>query len=247
MDDQVYKSWTSPYTAREERQVPNGGGAWNSTLISIFENETKIGEFQRNYPSYGVSTFAPFQRNGQWYALYAPRYTGLQVMRLPDCTPLGGEACGGNGFCPVEVWVPTYQERLRKGYTEEELQKYPKANWGWLSQDSISREYDQGLWKPDSPILFEDFALVTGCIWGDDNSWKLELRDLSQAAEGILKSVPGWGYHPLWGELRESVRLYSDTQLGGEPRKYLNIEFAEITQKRVFCDAETLEPVCKEE
>lgn len=221
---------TKMYSAKIDGEVKDG---WGKTLIGIYQDETKIGEFERNYHSFGDTTFAPFRRDGKWYALYSTNYTSLNVMSLPDCKPVCAEPAVSTGFCPVEVWVPQYQESFRKGYVGEELKKYPECNHGWLSQDEITREYDLDLWRMDQPILYESFAFVTGCVWGDDTSWKLEVRDISKAHDGIITTVQEWGYHPLWElPLREAVRLHAFAQRAGKRELSVNITFAkQITQR----------------
>jgi hypothetical protein len=43
-------------------------------------------------------------------ALYSPSYTATRILALPECVDLGGEEPGNYGFCPVELFVPTYAE-----------------------------------------------------------------------------------------------------------------------------------------
>jgi hypothetical protein len=50
------------YTAKKLENVSNGEGSWQSTRIGIFKDDIQVGEFLRNYGSYGESTFVPFRR-----------------------------------------------------------------------------------------------------------------------------------------------------------------------------------------
>lgn len=42
-----------------------------------------------------------------------------------------------------------------------------------------------------------DFGFVSGCIWGDDSSWKIEVLDLSQLREGKISRSARFGYIEL--------------------------------------------------
>jgi hypothetical protein len=35
---------------------------------------------------------------------------------------------------------------------------------------------------------------VAGCVWGDDSSWKLQVFDLSKAAQGTITRSERFGY-----------------------------------------------------
>lgn len=48
-----------------------------------------------------------------------------------------------------------------------------------------------------------DLGFVSGCVWGDDSSWKVECLDLTRVSEGILKRDSRLGYF----ELPEKVNL----------------------------------------
>ena len=93
------------YTVETE-EVPNKKGCWSSTLVKIFQDGKEIGNYLRNYSSYGKTTFCPFTKDGKDYALYSKHYTATRIMSLPDCKDLGGEEPDDHGFCPVEFYVP---------------------------------------------------------------------------------------------------------------------------------------------
>lgn len=193
----------------------------------IYLDENKIGEFKRNYDSYGNTSFASFERNGEWYALYSRSYVALSVMKLPSCEYINGEnESDGFGFCPVEVYIPQYQWTLDKGYTPQELidKKIPECNHKWVGRDRESKEYDPDLWDKEKPTFYENFAFVSGCIWGDDSSWKIEVRDISQAHNGIITTVGDFGYHELANyPLKKCVSLYGLDRFVGEDRESTNI------------------------
>lgn len=222
------------YTAKELGKVSNGKGYWESTRIGVFQDDVQVGEFLRNYSGYGVSSFAPFRRGDNWYALYSPNYTCIKIMSLPDCKEIGGETPESFGFCPVEIYIPEYQLSKVAGTSEEKLHLYPKANHHWLKKDRESKEYDPDLFNKDmdanyefvhveKEIFHENFAFVSGCVFGDDRSWKIELRDISQAHKGIIKKVKDWGYYELPDlPLKECVRLSAFERFVGEDKDAIN-------------------------
>ncbi len=184
-----------------------------TVAIYDIEDRNVVGSYERNYHSFGEETFAPFRRGDNWFALYSRSYVAISVMELPSCKYLGGEdEVDSCGFCPVEIWVPTYQIEVEAAMPPEELKKYPKENWHWLSVDRYSKEYNRDLWEPDKEVFHENFAFIAGCVWGDDSSWKIEVRDISRAHEGIIKPINGWGYYPMAyqvNDLRQAIRLYN--------------------------------------
>jgi hypothetical protein len=55
----------------------------------------------------------------------------------------------------------------------------------------------QHQYVPVGPLTYHPFGFVSGCVWGDDSSWKLQYLDLSRAAEGILRREERFGYLEL--------------------------------------------------
>ncbi len=184
-------------------QVPTKPGCWNYLKVEIFMNDeiaayeggtivtrtipVKIGEYERNYSSM-METFHPFEQNGKHYALYSPEYTATRIMSLPDCKDIGGEESNSFGFCPVEYAVWHDQEEY-DGHVkclesdspvlQEHYKKYP-----------VDREKLAGM-------VNGHFGFVSGCIWGDDTSWKIQALDLSEAHKGIIKRSDWFGYMEL--------------------------------------------------
>jgi hypothetical protein len=223
------------YTARKIETVKNAPGTWRSTKIGVFKDSEQIGEFLRNYEAYGETTFAPFKRDGKWYALYSPIYDRIGVMSLPDCKPVD-MIDQEHGFCPVEIYIPEYQWFLKEKKPEDQLHKYPECNWVWLRKDLEEKEYDPDLFNKnmnsdykyvdvEKETFYEDFAFVSGCFWGDDSSWKIELYDISKAHLGIVKKVPEWGYYELPNlPLKECVKLYGFKRDMGETHNAMNVQ-----------------------
>jgi hypothetical protein len=175
---------------------PPRGGHWGASLVKVFDGDVQVGDYERNYPSFATSTFEPFEQDGRWYALYSRHYTATRVMRLPDCTDLGGEEPATHGFCPVELYVPRYRKvSLRERATgkqredwsfEDGASRIPVRNWNDLGYDVTI-----GPWESLTT------GFVAGCIWGDDRSWKLEVIDLSKAADGEIVRSARFGYLEL--------------------------------------------------
>ncbi len=77
---------------------------------------------------------------------------------------------------------------------------------------------------PDQGLVGE-WGFLSGCVWGDDSSWKIRHINLSRASEGIIEQSEKFGYLPMPSRLslRESVELGSYSN--GEKSNH-EIEFA---------------------
>jgi len=174
---------------------------WNTLLVEIFDQGVKIGEYKRNYSSM-YNTFVPFEKDGKWYALYSKDYTATRIMSLPDCKDLGGEDPHGFGFCPVDYYVPRYyiyrDDKMEfRIYENEEEEDLPEGQQ-WI---------------------YEGYALLAGCVWGDDTSWKLQYIDLSQCDKGIIERTDKFGYMELYGDtILSSVTVDEDSITVAEKR-----------------------------
>ena len=94
------------YQAKIVEKVETRPGCWGYLRVGVFDGETQIGEYLRNYPGLAEGTFFPFKSGERWFALYSRDYTATRIMSLPDCADLGGEDRHSHGFCPVEYYVP---------------------------------------------------------------------------------------------------------------------------------------------
>lgn len=178
-------------------QVITKDPGWNYSLVEIFDGETRIGDYTRNYPSFAEATFCPFEANGIWYALYSARYTKTRVMRLPDCVDIGGEDASPGGFCPVEYHVPTYRPAIGRDAsgaivgeewrTGRHASKRPEGE-EWTVRDVRYRQHG---------TCHLPFAFVAGCVWGDDASWKVEIIDLRRVADGVIERSARFGHVEL--------------------------------------------------
>jgi hypothetical protein len=202
--------------------IQNQPGTWDSTKVSIYYDEDYdvisdashpgrlIGEYIRNYSSFGAMTFHPFRMNNEWYAVYSTHYTATRIMKLhvDRIEDWCGEEPDGAGFCPVEFYVPHYVE------TE---QKYTAGNGETKSFKVFTVDCD--VTNPELREEFEgteyvrdaycNFGFLCGCHWGDDTSWKIRYMDLSQVPEKILTISEKFGYWqmPPTLTLRECVDM----------------------------------------
>ena len=110
------------YDARVLEKIPNPPGprgepTWNSIRVGVFEispeGERQIGEYIRDYTTL-FRTFHHFRLGDEHYALYSRSHTATRVMQLPSCLDLGGEEPSGEGFCPVEYYVPCRDETVEE-------------------------------------------------------------------------------------------------------------------------------------
>lgn len=179
-----------------------------------------LGSYIRNYGT-AFDTFFPFQLNGKDLALYSPDYTATRIMELPSCRDIGGEDRDEMGFCPVDYFIPTYidQEVIyrtnNKSFPPERISTRRINNPADEDLCESERKYsyvngvtrqeceDVSTYRPLTPLLYYPFGFVAGCIWGDENSWKVQYLDLSKAEKGILGREERFGYI----ELPENLRL----------------------------------------
>lgn len=192
------------------RLIPNPmGGGWHHSQVTIYDDGREIGGYDRNYGAFGDSTFEPFELGGRWYALYSPDYTCTRIMSLPDCLDIGGEEPNSAGFCPVELFVPRY--RIQTVVDTSTNRKFETMRFESQADERPDVHPLEGTTFEFGPWASLDIGFVAGCVWGDDSTWKLEVFDLSQAAEGVLTRSDRFGHLELGKmPLAEAVDLYSD-------------------------------------
>lgn len=209
MNCSVVKSFPhTPFSVQTE-QVKNEPGTWNSTKVSIFRDETLIGEYLRNYSGFGTNTFYPFELDSQWYALYSANYTATRVMKLHEdkIEDWCGEESSAHGFCPVEFYVPKYihsKHELKSQLGDSEYDSYT------VDCDCSPEDFESELNTSEFINLNHcNFAFMCGCVWGDDTSWKLRYIDLSQVPNKVLSVTEKFGYWELPDSLtlRESIKM----------------------------------------
>jgi hypothetical protein len=227
--------------------IPSAEGRWSTTHVAIRDTTSLVDEgggekgrvvfeYDRNYAMRG--TFEPFRqlRDGVWhdYALISSKYTRFEVVDLargeivavepyptvsqekhdqiiaynPESSfltehPVGSEMPGW-GFCPIDFRVFDWRER----FTDDA----PTKTYG-KEGDEKPLYSDEKLYS-----LTGQWAIYSGCVWGDDSSWKLRYIDLSRISEGVVTSEDRFGYFPLGG------KLSSVTYDGEEDEFYMSVE-----------------------
>lgn len=188
----------------------------------------EISVYQRNYSM--LKTFEPFRqlKDGIWkdYALISTKYTRLEVMDLqtgeiiavepyPKVTKdfaekypdkyVEGQDMPGSGFCPAEFFVPSWWDEYTEGDKDQ------SRTWPGISDEinqSVAGDFlDE--WK-----LYEgNWGVYSGCVWGDDSSWKIRFVDLSRISEGIVTTDDRFGYVQLPEDmdLRQAVRVDAES------------------------------------
>lgn len=95
-------------------------------------------------------------------------------------------------FLPFELggeWYALYSPR----YTATRVMKLPSCEDIGGEEENAYGFCPTAFWVPK---LKEDglgvFGFVTGCVWGDDSSMKIELLDMRRVRDGVIKRVPGY-------------------------------------------------------
>jgi hypothetical protein len=187
----------TPFTITTSN-IDNGPGVWDSTKVSIYREDLLIGEYIRNYSSGGHKTFYPFLINGQWYALYSARYTATRVMKLndTDIEDWCGEESSAHGFCPAEMYVPCYHTFNRSLNINGETKEYTSYTLDNEYKNPLDFENEKNE-TGYAGTKYCDFGFLSGCVWGDDSSWKLRYIDLSKVPEKVLEITDKFGYWEL--------------------------------------------------
>lgn len=198
-------------------------------VVQINEDgEQILGSYERNYS--GAPFFA-FKHGDRWFALYSYEYTATALMEIfpgQGFKELYAEAPASNGFCPVSFFVPQYQcyfnlEQEKqfvaewqsiinaggKGdWTVEEATK--RRDWALKDIETVNKyrsKCDVALYNDtptdESGYLYfpPKYGFVSGCVWGDDGSWKVQIIDLD-IENGKFTRSERMGYIPLYGDIK---------------------------------------------
>ncbi len=165
LNEALLKKYTTKAIKKKSRP-----GCWDVLAVEVYDSGKKIGEYKRSYSSM-MNTFHPFTQDGKDYALYSADYTTTRVMALPSCKDIGGEKSNSFGFCPVEFAVVHEQELYDcmvkvygKGEKYENLEHIKKSK----------------------ALINGELAFVSGCVWGDDSSWKVQFINLKKMKDGLF-------------------------------------------------------------
>jgi len=179
-------------------ELSYGKGYWTTWRVEVFRYKIKIGEYERGYHGFIKSTFHPFRVDNEWYALYSDDYTATKVAKLTSkFTYWCGTDGHAFGFCPVDFYVPRFYKMLMTSRT-----------------DDIHGECYEYFINEHDPLnigdIYTNFGFVSGCVWGDDHSWKLRFIDLSGIKEKKLVVDDRFGYCELPDELSLKDCVYID-------------------------------------
>lgn len=223
----------TPFSITAKNITSKLTGTWDTKLITVFRDDVRIGEYNRNYHSQGVAvdTFYPFQHNGEWYALYSKDYTATRVAKLTDkFKDWCGQERDSWGFCPAEFYVPRANvfEMKKNGAASEfayrtydnEYKDEEELLDQFYDKETDTLDNDGGKLMTTTFIGREylPYGFMSGCVWGDDSSWKLRFIDLTQIDQKILTITDKFGY---W-ELPDTLPLHKCIEVDAfhkDPRK----------------------------
>lgn len=219
-----YRYVRDKYYVKAE-QVETKPGCWNTLHCNVYQRNEKgestlIGSYDRNY-SVMYDAFEPFVKDGKDYALISTRYTGTSVLSLPDCKIIASEPDVGHGFCPTGFFVPFVAKD--DSHDAEDV-----AN----RQEKGVEDYCC-VYETTSKVIGH-FGFVSGCVWGDDSSWKVQFLDLSDIEKGIIRRDARFGYVELLGDLKDSVVVNIDDPDSGEDVPSIRITLAEATEYTLY-------------
>lgn len=191
-------------------------GCWNTNLCEIFRvdlgqsQSVKIGEYIYGYSCGAENIFCPFRYKDNDYALFSGKdYTTVSIMRLPSCeiVELSEESKKSLAdHCPTEIVVPKYKKKWWDDY------KF----WVYYPEQEVndSKQEDD---IDNEPLLYHDFALVAGCVWGDDSgNWKVNFLDLKDLDRGEVRYNKGKDESWLYEELGLPTPLKEQYQIDAD-------------------------------
>lgn len=89
-------------------------------------------------------------------------------------------------------------------------------------------------WEDPNKFSHAPFGFVSGCVWGDDGSWKVEFLDLSKIPERQLKRESKFGYAELLGGSKElPLMVRVDDENDEEDSKTWTVEIAVMHRFRL--------------
>jgi hypothetical protein len=120
-DEDGYEFEFPIFTAETVARKTEG---WGGVTVGVFQQDTKdgakqlLGTYNRNY-STNYNNFAPTRKGDRYFALYSPDYTCTRVMEIMPGVgfkDIGGEEGDSNGFCPVDLYIPTLREYVNEQF-----------------------------------------------------------------------------------------------------------------------------------
>lgn len=172
-------------------------GVEGTMKVSVSRKAEAVLSYERNYHSFGTSAFAPFRIGEKWMALASRDYTCTELLDLSTGNWIGGEMPDALGFCPIELFVPRWKA-FRCTNDSSDRVRYVTECEADLRLQILERRVARGEieWVGEG---YAKVGFVSGCVWGDDSSLKVEAFDLRRADEGLIRRVAPWGYAELPG------------------------------------------------
>jgi hypothetical protein len=107
-------------------------------------------------------------------------------------------------FCPFTRNGKDYL-LYSKDYSATSLMELPSATELWSESRDTFGFCPVEFFVPDEGM----FGFLSGCIWGDDSSWKLKCIDLRELEQNKITIFEPFGYCPLGGNtIRESIQWF---------------------------------------
>lgn len=160
----MYKDYTISVRKQE-----TGENSWNTNNVTILKANKEILSFERNYPNFTEETICFFERDNIDYMLFSEKYIDISILNLQERKSEQLKLYkkegreGASGFCPINIYVPKTTDEIIDNYTNSR----------------------QNIYFP--------FALVQGCIWGNDfDNYDLRILDLRNLTD--IKYLKG-EYH----------------------------------------------------
>jgi len=181
------------YYAKVIKKEPTGKGTWEYLEVGIFKYIPNASHDQQ---------VGSFQRN------YPSLYDNFHAFRKGD------------------KWYALYS----KDYMQTNVMTLPDCKD--ITNEKKSNTYGfcpTGYYVPfhrkdsedygDDDGLRGEFGFISGCVWGDDTSWKLRYLDLLKVEKGIIKMDERFGYVQLYDmPLKDAVDT-SNYWKGASPLK----------------------------
>lgn len=219
MDPYVSKDIRNLIIAESTRVNTQGWPRTEVVIKNSFTGETLF-EYERNYAM--LETFEPFYHNGKYYALISPQYTKTSVVDLNAGeivaeevlelkTLSNGKQVYAEGFCPAEFYVPGWWDFFDGSYLNINV------------PNSTIDELTQEITKNTAKYISSDFGFVSGCIWGDDWSMKIQYLDLTEIENGIIKRDDRFGYISVSEKLSLKDSIDYEPSIFDNERSTLNI------------------------
>lgn len=182
----------TPFVLKGLRVSNPSNNTWPTSIVAIYFEENLLGGYHRTYGAFGADTFYPFKWEDVWYALYSANYTCTRVMRFSagGFEDWCGEEASGHGFCPTAYYLPQCFITTYDNDTYHQFENGRDYRQGY--QAFLDDAKDE-----DARVEYPGFGFLCGCVWGDDNDWKLRYVDYSNVTNRVLKIDERFGYHPL--------------------------------------------------